>query len=160
MDKNKHISGDDSRMRRTLFAIIAKELAKDPDDIDLDLIQECSDFEAELDPGDLTFPVERDPSGTLICPGHPKLCHGSDHWPQFDLCCDNCDHYLACFPEDQKEVDEALEDLRDLKAAEQAMAEHEKDPKTYTFDEVLEELGITREELDAMPAADLELDVE
>lgn len=105
--------------------------------------------------------VEIDPgTGTPLLPGRPTECYGNGEHEGFDCCCDECDHYLACFPEYQKEVDEALEDLRDLKAAEQAMVEHEKDPKTYTFDEVLEELGITREELDALPDAELGLDGE
>lgn len=33
-------------------------------------------------------------------------------------------------------------------AFERALEEHKKDPTTYTFDQVLEELGITREELE------------
>ncbi len=60
--------------------------------------------------------LERDPSGTPICPGHPKMCFGSgDFAPMFECCCDECDYYLACFPEYQGEVNEALEDLRDRK---------------------------------------------
>lgn len=50
--------------------------------------------------------------------------------------------------------EEAFEDLLDLKAAERALEEHKKDPKTYTFDQVLEELGITREELEAIDLLD------
>ena len=58
-------------------------------------------------------PVKRDPSGTLICPGHPKLCLGSgDFAPLFECCCDECDSFLKCYPEHQTEVDEALENLR------------------------------------------------
>lgn len=65
-------------------------------------------------------------------------------------------------PEDlqKKSFDEWLEDLRDREAYDKAMAEHRANPKTYTFDEVLEELGITREELDALPDAELELEDE
>ena len=56
-----------------------------------EILAECKDIEMP--------PVERDPSGTLICPGHPKLCLGSgDFAPLFECCCDECDYYLACFP--------------------------------------------------------------
>ena len=45
-------------------------------------------------------PIERDPSGTLICPGHPKLCLGSgDFAPMFERYCDKCGHCLECFPD-------------------------------------------------------------
>ena len=43
--------------------------------------------------------LERDVTGTLICPGVPKMCLGSDYYPMFPLCCDNCDYFLKCFPE-------------------------------------------------------------
>ena len=47
--------------------------------------------------------LKRDSSGTLICPGHPKLCLGSgDFVPMFERHCDNCGHYLACFPDGKK----------------------------------------------------------
>ena len=41
-----------------------------------------------------------------------------------------------------KTFDEVLEDLRDREDYDEAMAEHRANPKTYTFDEVLEELGL------------------
>lgn len=43
--------------------------------------------------------MEHDASGTLICPGHPKLCLGSGDIPGIECCCDECDYYLECFPE-------------------------------------------------------------
>ena len=118
-----------------------KIVIEDPDVLDL---YELDDV--EIDPG----------TGTPLLPGRPTECYGNGEHEGFECCCDECAHYLACFPEHQKEINEALEDLSDLKAAELAMAEHAKDPKTYTFDEVLENLGITREELDAMPDVELE----
>ena len=55
------------------------------------ILAECKDIEVP--------PIERDPSGTLICPGHPKLCLGSgDFAPLFECCCDECDHLEVCFP--------------------------------------------------------------
>lgn len=42
---------------------------------------------------------ERDVTGTLICPGHPKLCLGSGDFQGFPCCCDECSYFLACFPE-------------------------------------------------------------
>lgn len=45
-----------------------------------------------------TIEVDVDPSGTPLAPGHPKICLGSGTFPTFECCCDNCDHYLKCFP--------------------------------------------------------------
>ena len=97
--------------------------------------------------------VEIDISGTPLIPGRRQECYGNGEHEGFE-CCDECDYYLVCYSELQKEVDEALEDLRDLKAAERAIAEYEKNQKTYTFDEVLAELGITREELEVIDLLD------
>ena len=55
------------------------------------LLEECKDIEVPA--------FERDITGTLICPGYPKLCLGSDNYPAFAICCDECDHFLKCFPE-------------------------------------------------------------
>lgn len=50
-------------------------------------------------------PLERDPSGTLICPGHPKLCLGSGYFaPMFECCCDECDHLDTCYPQKASEA--------------------------------------------------------
>ena len=64
------------------------------------------DPEAELEKileekSDVRVPkLVRDPSGVLLCPGHPKLCLGSGKFGKlFECCCDECDYYLACFPE-------------------------------------------------------------
>lgn len=119
-------------------------------------------FRTCIPDSEAVWTVERDPgTGQLIAPGQKRICLSSGDFAQmFECCCDECDYYLACYPEYQKEVDEALEDLRDLKAAELVMEEHRKNPTTYTFDEVLEEIGITREELDTMPDVELEQDGE
>ena len=89
-----------------------------------------------------------DPSGAVLAQGDLEHCQGNGKHEGFECCCDECDHFLECYPEHQADLEEALEDLRDLKAAERAMEEYKKNPTTYTFDEVLEELKITREELD------------
>ena len=50
----------------------------------------------------------------------------------------------SSIPEDlqNKTFDEVLEDLRDREAYDKAMAEHRKDPKTYTHDEVVTKLEL------------------
>lgn len=116
-----------------------------------------------------------DPSGAVLAPGDPERCQGNGKHEGLECCCDECDHFLECYPDfisddlvgvlsidvDDKEARrERLEDLLDLKAAERAMEEYKKNPTTYTFDEVLEELGITHEELDALPDVELEQDGE
>ena len=53
------------------------------------------------------------------------------------------DHYGVSISEFIRlAVMERIEDEYDLKCYEQAKAEYEKDPKTYTFDEVNKMLGI------------------
>ena len=42
----------------------------------------------------------------------------------------------------KKGFDELFEDLRDREAYDKAMAEHRKDPKTYTHDEVVTKLEL------------------
>lgn len=116
-----------------------KIVIEDPDVLDLYEMDGV-----EINPG----------TDTPLMPGRRQECHGNGEHEGFECCCDECDYYLACFPEYQKEVDEALEDLCDLKAAERAMEEHRKNPVTYTFDEVLEELGISHEELEAIDLFD------
>lgn len=50
------------------------------------------------EPGAEAIEVDIDPSGTPLAPGHPKICLGSGTFPTHECCCDNCDHYLKCFP--------------------------------------------------------------
>lgn len=64
------------------------------------------DPEAELEKileekSDVRVPkLVRDPSGVLLCPGHPKMCLGSGKFGKlFECCCDECGYYLECFPE-------------------------------------------------------------
>lgn len=84
------------------------------------------------------FRFEKDPvSGAIILPGCPERCEGNGKNPKYEICCDECDYYLECFPEYQADVDEALEDLRDLRAYERAMEEYKKKPVTYSMDEVV-----------------------
>lgn len=125
--------GDEYKVRRNENGEIVIE---DPDVLAL----------YELDGVEVNFAT-----GTPLLPGKPDMCYGNGEHEGFVCCCDECDHYLACFPEYKKEVHDALEDLRDLKAVERAMEEFRQNPVTYTFDEVLEELGISHEELAAIP---------
>ena len=91
----------------------------------------------------------------------------------FECCYDERNHYLEYYPKfvsddlvgvisgdvDDKEAHrERIEDLLDLKAAQKAVKEHKKECKTHTFDDVLEGLGITREELDSVLDEEIELD--
>lgn len=42
-----------------------------------------------------------DPStGTPLTPSwHGIECLGNGDWPGYECCCDECPHYLTCFPE-------------------------------------------------------------
>ena len=40
-----------------------------------------------------------DPTGAKLLPGEPRICQGNGEHPGFECCCDECDYYLACFPE-------------------------------------------------------------
>lgn len=40
-----------------------------------------------------------DVTGTELTPGDPENCLGGDNHPEYPLCCDECDHFLKCFPE-------------------------------------------------------------
>ena len=48
-------------------------------------------------------PLERDVTGTLICPGLPKICLGSGNFPGFECCCDECDHLARCLADGEHE---------------------------------------------------------
>lgn len=45
------------------------------------------------------------------------------------------------------DFDDFMEDIEDARAADQAYMEYLADPVTYTMDEVLDELGLTREDI-------------
>lgn len=39
-------------------------------------------------------------SGILLTPGcHGENCLGNGEHPGYECCCDECDHYLECFPD-------------------------------------------------------------
>lgn len=40
-----------------------------------------------------------DEKETKLTPGKPSECQGNGQHPGVACCCDNCDYYLACFPE-------------------------------------------------------------
>ena len=42
-----------------------------------------------------------DPStGIVLTPSfHGEQCQGNGEHPEVECCCDECDHYLACFPD-------------------------------------------------------------
>lgn len=40
-----------------------------------------------------------DITGAELAPGDPENCQGNGEHPDFEICCDECDYYLACFPE-------------------------------------------------------------
>lgn len=43
-----------------------------------------------------TFP---DDSGAILTPGRPENCQGNGKDEHFEICCDECNWFLACFPE-------------------------------------------------------------
>ncbi len=46
-------------------------------------------------------------TGAELHPGDPKTCQGNGEHPDYEICCDNCNWYLDCFP-DWKERLEAV----------------------------------------------------
>lgn len=92
----------DVERSQAFFDLIDAELQKDPDACDDARIRACSDVEAAVFEQDI--PVVIDVTGTPLCPGHPEFCLGSDHYLQFDLCCDACDHFVKCFPEWEERI--------------------------------------------------------
>ena len=51
---------------------------------------------------------------------------------------------------------EEKEDAYWLKVAEDAIEDHKANPVTYTFEQVMQELGITQEELDVITPEEME----
>lgn len=48
--------------------------------------------------------ADADPyTGAELHPGRPELCQGNGEHPDYEICCDNCDYFLACFPEYDKQ---------------------------------------------------------
>lgn len=54
-----------------------------------------------------------DLTGAELAPGNPDKCQGNGKHPDFEICCDECDYFLNCFPEYQAEVDELFQMLRE-----------------------------------------------
>ncbi len=45
-----------------------------------------------------------DPTGILLTPSfHGEDCLGNGDHPEYECCCDECDYYLDCFPDWDKE---------------------------------------------------------
>lgn len=44
----------------------------------------------------------KDPTGAELAPGDPDNCQGNGEHPDFEICCDECDFFLKCFPEWEK----------------------------------------------------------
>lgn len=43
-------------------------------------------------------------TGILLNPSHHgKACNGNGEHPEYECCCDECDYYLYCFPDWDKE---------------------------------------------------------
>lgn len=40
-----------------------------------------------------------DSSGAVLTPGKPKTCEGNGSHEGYEICCDECNWFLACFPE-------------------------------------------------------------
>lgn len=40
-----------------------------------------------------------DVTGAELTPGKPDECQGNGEHPDFEICCDECDYYLDCFPD-------------------------------------------------------------
>ncbi len=40
-----------------------------------------------------------DSSGAVLTPGKPQTCEGNGNNDSYEICCDECDWFLACFPE-------------------------------------------------------------
>ena len=38
--------------------------------------------------------------GPTLSPGEPKFCDGNGQHPDYECCCDECDHYFDCFDEE------------------------------------------------------------
>lgn len=57
-------------------------------------------YEQLLSPEDLT-----DPTGTKLTPSwHGQKCQGNGEHPGVECCCDECDFYLACFPDWKEQI--------------------------------------------------------
>lgn len=46
--------------------------------------------------------IDIDITGTPLSPGKPDKCLGNGEHEEYEICCDNCDWFLLCFPEYDK----------------------------------------------------------
>lgn len=49
---------------------------------------------------------EIDVTGAVLFPGYPEFCEGNGKHKGVECCCDECDHFLACFPEAMPQKEE------------------------------------------------------
>ena len=40
-----------------------------------------------------------DVTGAILCPGNIEECQGNGKHEGFELCCDECNYYLDCYPD-------------------------------------------------------------
>lgn len=45
---------------------------------------------------------------------HGRECLGNGEWPGYECCCDECDYYLACFPDCEKSLDALMVETQDF----------------------------------------------
>lgn len=54
-----------------------------------------------------------DVTGAPLTPSyHGSECAGNGHNPDYEICCDNCDYYFECFPEEYEELQKSMEENR------------------------------------------------
>ena len=82
-----------------------KKVAAEANEQDEDLIApaDLSELDELLYKTFEKYPKDVDPSGTPLAPGNPNLCLGSGGRDYFECCCDECPHFLKCFPEYEKQ---------------------------------------------------------
>lgn len=51
-----------------------------------------------------------DVTGVELTPGEPVICLGNGE-QGFECCCDECDYYLLCFPEEFSQDGEETQDI-------------------------------------------------
>ena len=97
-----------------------------------DLDVEIQKIFAEAPEG-IFSPLERDVTGTLICPGLPKICLGSGHFPGFECCCDECDHLARCLADGEEQEEAFLDHLCQVISAEVEKPDHEQNLEWLRF---------------------------
>ena len=54
-----------------------------------------------------------DVTGAELTPGDPERCQGNGKDPRFEICCDECDYYLDCFPDWEARLKGTIEEGKD-----------------------------------------------